>query len=182
MEDQTQSVQDTQPAVETQPQETTSENLDSLASDDGLREQVASLNEKNSRLYARAKKYEEETKILRERLSSFDKKESPKGDSSSSPSWDDYDSLSLSTKGYSEPEISFAKTYAKGLGKRMSEVIGDEIFKTALEGIRSKASVEQATPPPSARAKPVETKTDQGSRVDFSTWQAQRNRKGKTAE
>lgn len=124
-------------------------------------QRVSELSEKNKQLFVRAKRAEEETKKLREELSASKKTIEPQSSiPSGGPTYDDVDVAVLTAKGHSEDEILAIKTFAKGLGKRMVDVLSDPIVKVTVDGLRSKANVEKATPSPahgSASMKKSET-------------------------
>lgn len=83
------------------------------------------------------------------------KKEKP--DVSQKPSSPSFNPDLIETKvdlrlaGHSKAEIDFMETYAKGKGKKLSEIVNDENIKTAIEAMRNKSKSDQGTPPPSSR-------------------------------
>ncbi len=84
--------------------------------------------------------------------------------------------------GHSKEEIAFASIFAKANGKKLSEALQDDIIRSAIEGMRNKAKVAQATPAPTNRGNSVKVKPREKMSVDekskefsFSAW---KNRKG----
>ena len=137
------------------------ESLDSLATPEAAQEvAVQEILEKNKKLFARAKKAEEEKKSLKEKLASLEKVEVVKTQPASAvenqPKDEIEDVLNLRSQGYSDSEILSARKYAKKMNSSISEVLGDDFFKAGIEAQRSKVRSEQATPSPSNRTSVVQ--------------------------
>ena len=137
------------------------ESLDSLATPEAAQEvAVQEILEKNKKLFARAKKAEEERKTLKEKLASLDKVEVAKTQPASATEPQSRDEieevLDLRSQGFSDSEILSARKYAKKMNAAISEVLNDEYFKAGVEARRSKVKSEQATPSPSNRTTTVQ--------------------------
>lgn len=113
--------------------------------------------EKNKKLYARAKKAEEEAKLFKEKFvaseAKLNKQASKPKDTSSESQGNVREEVreyaKLYSQGYSDDEVDQAVTFAKATGKRPTEVVNDDFFKAGIEAMRAKAKVAQATPSPS---------------------------------
>ena len=126
--------------------------LESLATPEAVDSSTnQELKEKNTKLFARAKKAEEERKELREKLVAYETKEKT-GAQTPAPTEDEITSvLELRSKGYSDAEVLTVRRYAKKLGLSVPDALKDPAIEAYVERERSKAKVEQATPAPSAR-------------------------------
>src|SRR3990167_10117992 len=94
------------------------ESLDSLATPEAAQEvAVQEILEKNKKLFARAKKAEEERKTLKEKLASLDKVEVAKTQPASATEPQSRDEieevLDLRSQGFSDSDILSARKYAK---------------------------------------------------------------------
>lgn len=98
------------------------------------------------KVYARAKKAEEENKALKKRLET-----SP----SATGEFDIEEVVDLRISGLSKDEISYMKSFAKGSGKSLSEVSKDPFVLAGIEGMRTRSKSDEATPPPSSRTSSV---------------------------
>ena len=133
------------------------ESLESLATPEATQEVATQeLVEKNKKLFARAKKAEEDRKSLKEKLVALEKKEeavaSKPTPANVHQSGDEIeDVLNLRSQGYSDAEVLTARKYAKRMNTTISEVLNDTFFKAGIDAQRTKAKSEQATPAPSNR-------------------------------
>src|SRR3990167_1642234 len=90
-----------------------------------------------------AAKAAEDIKKLTEKLSAYEKPEEPKVT-------DEIEArVDLRLSGYSRDEISYMETYAKGQGRKLSDVTNDQFVLSGIEGLRAKAKAAAAVPPPS---------------------------------
>lgn len=148
--------------TETVEQETTQEPDSSEQADETVIEETESpddaelLKEKNKKLYARAKTAEEEARKYKDRLAAYEAKlqklANQPAEKTSSPAvpFDEIeDRVDLRLKGFTREEISYVESYAKGQGKKLREVAEDPFVLSGIDGLRAKAKVAQAIPPPS---------------------------------
>lgn len=128
---------------------TPDETLDDLNNsvENGEQPDIEKLIETNKRLYARAKKAEEETKQLREK---------PKSDEAPKATQDSglpvRTVLELRKDGYSDAEILELEDESKKLNVPVSTLLSNDLFKKGLEAKRREAKIAQGTPTPSSRS------------------------------
>lgn len=135
-------------------QEPNEEPLENLATPETLDQAaVQELIDRNAKLYARAKKAEEEKKSYRERLASLEQ-QAPKPQQEPAPKTEGADEietvLSLRAKGYSDSEILTLRRYSKRMGVTIAEIEEDPFIKAGISSERERAKAEQATPEPSS--------------------------------
>src|SRR3990167_10312847 len=76
--------------------------------------------------------------------------------------------VDLRLAGYSRDEISYMETFAKGQGKKLTDVANDPFILSGIEGLRAKAKAAAATPPPSQTSIKVQKNEKTPS---FEEWQ-----------
>jgi hypothetical protein len=150
--------------------------------------------QRNQRLYARAKQAEENEKKIKDELVAFRAKEEVRPAPTvvpSAPSTRNLDTLSeakdyarLIAGGYSENEIGFLERNRRG-EESILDTAKDDYVKSAIEGMREKAKVAQATPAPTNRgnaieAKPLEkmTREEKSQKFSFDAWKANKLPRG----
>ena len=107
-------------------------------------------------------KLAEDNKTLQEKLSAYEKPQETKSFSA-----DEIEArVDLRLAGHSKDEISHMETYAKGQGKKLSEVSNDPFILSGIEGLRAKAKAAAATPPPSNSSPTVKP----NKKVSFEEW------------
>lgn len=106
----------------------------------------------------------EQLKKTQEELAGFKKPATPESPKISD---DIEDKVDLRLSGYSRDEIALMETYAKGRGQRLSEVKNDPFVISGIEGLRAKAKVAAATPPPSKGSSTVKGKEGPKSFTDW---------------
>lgn len=124
------------------------------------------------KLYARAKKAEEEVKKYKDGQS---KPTQPQD-------FDIEDIVHLRTDGYSREEVESIKAFARGTGKSLHDAMKDPFVANGIAGLRANRTSEEATPAPSTRTYVpqsvsksfADAKTDDERRVLFE----QRKRRG----
>ena len=128
----------------------TTEDTTSVEETQETNTQSGSLEETNKRLYARTKAAEEEAKKLREELNK-------KSQVISNPveankvDFDPFETVELinTLKDFSNEELSFIKTVAKGSGKSLKEAAMSEDVKIYVEAMREKIRKDNLTLDPS---------------------------------
>ena len=128
----------------------TTEDTTSVEETQETNTQGSSLEETNKRLYARTKAAEEEAKKLREELNK-------KSQVISNPveankvDFDPFETVELinTLKDFSNEELSFIKTIAKGSGKSLKEAAMSEDVKVYVEAMREKIRKDNLTLDPS---------------------------------
>jgi len=128
----------------------TTEDTTSVEETQETNTQSGSLEETNKRLYARTKAAEEEAKKLREELNK-------KSQVISNPveankvDFDPFETVELinTLKDFSNEELSFIKTVAKGSGKSLKEAAMSEDVKVYVEAMREKIRKDNLTLDPS---------------------------------
>lgn len=147
----------------------TTEDTTSVEETQETNTQSGSLEETNKRLYARTKAAEEEAKKLREELNK-------KSQVISNPveankvDFDPFETVELinTLKDFSNEELSFIKTIAKGSGKSLKEAAMSEDVKTYVEAMREKIRKDNLTLDPSNKhSNPNLTAEDALARGEF---------------
>ncbi len=91
------------------------------------------------KVYARAKKAEEELKQI-------------KGKQQPTSSDDDLeDVVDILVKGHTREELKYMRAFAQYQNKRLSEVANDPFVRSGIEGLRARSKTDAATPAPSSR-------------------------------
>ena len=134
------------------------------------------LEDRNQKLYARAKKAEEQSKTSKEELAAL--RNPPLGAAEpqrqfGQPSGGDDigEVLALRSEGYSDAEILRMRQYSKKANVSILELAQDPLVKSGIEAERSKAQVEQATPPPSGQAIVPPAPAQEKKGKSFDDWQ-----------
>lgn len=137
--------------------------------------QGSSLEEQNKRLYARtksaeekAKAAEEEARKLREELSKSQGNSNP--EEANKADFDPFETVELINilKDFSNEELSFIKTIAKGSGKSLKEAAMSEDVKIYVEAMREKIRKDNLTLDPSNKhSNPNLTAEDALAKGDF---------------
>jgi|TARA_R110002020_G_scaffold192200_4_gene392218 hypothetical protein len=168
---------------------------DPTVEDASAREGASSdeLLQKNQRLYARAKQAEENERKMKDELAAFrttqeqstpTPTEAPSAPSNLNTLAEAKDYARLIARGYSEDEIGFLERNRSGK-ESILDTAKDDFVKVAIEGMREKAKVAQATPAPTNRsnavdAKPLEkmTKEEKSQKFSFDSWKANKRQTG----
>ena len=108
-----------------------------------------------------AVKSAEDIKKLQEKLATYEKQPERVPDEIESR-------VDLRLAGYSRDEISYMETFAKGQGKKLTDVANDPFILSGIEGLRAKAKAAAATPPPSQTSIKVQKNEKTPS---FEEWQ-----------
>ena len=163
---------------DSQTPEVAEEPLENLATAESVQvSQFEELKEKNQKLFARAKKAEEDRKKLRDELAAKAPKQEPQQPTQKQEPSDDLEvALSLLSRGYSDAEVLTARKYARRMGISVEEVINDPFIKSGFEAERAKAKVEQATPAPSGKVSDFAEAAKQ--KLSFNEFKAQKRQKG----
>lgn len=142
--------------------------------EDALKKGQQELEEKNRRLYARAKKAEEEARKLKQKLG-----ESLEDQDAPTRKTEDHDLeefVELRVAGYTKDEIEKMRQIAKGSGRSLAEVEKDPFVQAGITGLRNQKSTDDSTPPPSSKVPPITKKkidwasmTEEERRKNFST-------------
>ncbi len=119
--------------------------------------QGGSLEEQNKRLYARTKSAEEKAKAAEEEARKLREELSKKSQGNSNPEeankadFDPFETVELinTLKDFSNEELSFIKTIAKGSGKSLKEAAMSEDVKIYVEAMREKIRKDNLTLDPS---------------------------------
>lgn len=151
----------------------------------------------------RAEKAEQEAKILKDKLGVLDKlqtafnpeeevPEEPQGPDPSARVDELEETLILKDKGYSTEEVIAMRNYAKGAGKKTTDVESDPFIKATIDKMREETEVAQTTPPPSTSAPgpSIGSQSDiqynddgtvkPSKHKSFAEWEAERASKGKS--
>lgn len=111
----------------------------------------------------RAEKAEAENKELKEKLGVIDKiqsafngeeepdKKDPEGPNPNDRVDELEENLLLKDNGHSMEEIQAIRSYAKGQGKKASDVLNDQFVKSVIKTMRENQEVDQTTPPPTTQ-------------------------------
>ncbi len=112
--------------------------------------QSGSLEETNKRLYARTKAAEDEVKKLKEELNKKSQVNSNPAEANKAD-YDPFETVELinTLKDFSNEELSFIKTVAKGSGKTLKEAAMSEDVKLYVEAMREKIRKDNLTLDPS---------------------------------
>jgi len=147
---------------ETPKEEVSEENKEEQETPENPEETSSDLEEKNRRLYARAKKAEEELKSLKKKLEKMEKRAS-----GSSDTLDVFDLAKTvsSLKDYSPEELDYIQLIAKAKGISPEEAAKTEEATLYISARRQKVEAEKKTPEPSTKQsiseKPVEKITSE---------------------
>lgn len=127
----------------------TTEDTTSVEETQGTNTQSGSLEETNKRLYARTKAAEEEVKKLRDELNKSQANKNPV--ETDKVDYDPFETVELinTLKDFSNEELSFIKTVAKGSGKTLKEAAMSEDVKLYVEAMREKIRKDNLTLDPS---------------------------------
>lgn len=127
----------------------TTEDTTSVEETQETNTQSGSLEETNKRLYARTKAAEEEVKKLRDELNKSQANKSPV--ETDKVDYDPFETVELinTLKDFSNEELSFIKTVAKGSGKTLKEAAMSEDVKLYVEAMREKIRKDNLTLDPS---------------------------------
>lgn len=138
--------------------------------------QGSSLEEQNKRLYARTKSAEEKAKAAEEEARKLREELSKKSQGNSNPEeankadFDPFETVELINilKDFSNEELSFIKTIAKGSGKSLKEAAMSEDVKIYVEAMREKIRKDNLTLDPSNKhSNPNLTAEDALAKGDF---------------
>jgi hypothetical protein len=122
--------------------------------DEAVAKKVQTLSAQKNHFRDKFQKEAEKNKKLAEELEGL--KEKPVDAKEEKPSAPIIDTDAIETravlrvKGYTPEEIRTMESYAKGSGKKLSEVVDDPFVKAGIDNLRSAAKSEQATPPSSS--------------------------------
>lgn len=147
----------------------TTEDTTSVEETQETNTQSGSLEETNKRLYARTKAAEEEAKKLREELNKKSQVDSNPVEADKAD-FDPFETIELinTLKDFSNEELSFIKTVAKGSGKSLKEAAMSEDVKTYVEAMREKIRKDNLTLDPSNKhSNPNLTAEDALAKGDF---------------
>jgi hypothetical protein len=163
---------------DSQTPEVEQDTLESLATSEAVEGQEKSeLEAKNAKLYARAKKAEEELKTLKAKTKEAAPQPTPKSESPA-PTTEPVDEidvvLRLRTENYTDEEIRNLRSVSKKYKVSIPELMADPIWKAGIEAARAKVKSEEATPSPSGPSilvdnKPVTALSDQEIKTNYST-------------
>lgn len=106
----------------------------------------------------------DELKKVQEKLQTYEKPTEQK----SVPSDEIEARVDLRLSGYSREEISYMETFAKGQGKKLTDVANDPFVTSGIEGLRVRAKAAAATPPPSQSSSTVKKSNKP---LNFEDWQ-----------
>jgi plastocyanin len=128
--------------------ENTGETIPAEPKGDETSPQGGSLEETNKRLFARAKKAEEELKAIKESNKS---QQNTNAVEPAKVDIDPFETVELinTLKDFAPEELSFIKTIAKGSGKSLKEAALSEDVKMYVEARREKIKNDNITPDPS---------------------------------
>lgn len=147
----------------------TTEDTTSVEETQETNTQGGSLEETNKRLYARTKAAEEEVKRLREELNKKSQVDSNPVEADKAD-FDPFETIELinTLKDFSNEELSFIKTVAKGSGKSLKEAAMSEDVKIYVEAMREKIRKDNLTLDPSNKhSNPNLTAEDALAKGDF---------------
>jgi len=179
-------------------EETKEDNLQSETEDSGAettdeqtdetKEELTEDDSENKFLDQKRRAEKAEAKLAKLQEALVDKGEDAKTDDDKPPSTVDLsvrDVLDLQAEGYSNSEIQLMDRYAQRLKMPVSELVKDELVKSAIEAYRNKSTVERTTPAPSVRTKLIGkdvdvskmTETEKDEKFSFDNWKrTRRNR------
>lgn len=128
----------------------TTEDTTSVEETQETNTQSGSLEETNKRLYARTKAAEDEVKKLKEELNKKSQVNSNPAEADKAD-YDPFETVELinTLKDFSNEELSFIKTVAKGSGKTLKEAAMSEDVKLYVEAMREKIRKDNLTLDPS---------------------------------
>lgn len=165
---------------ETQMEETLENQEETTSTEETQKTNQQDGSENERRLFARAKKAEEEVKTLKEQLK---EKEVAKKEVETTPQSSPINEVDLAKKvkalaDLDEAEISFAEIYAKGKGIDILEAIKSEDVGTYIAARREKIKKDNLTPDPSNKqsltSKTVEEVLESGNFKDLSLEEKER--------